>query len=144
MSNHENYISYLLFPTILTHKKFISINLRRPRVVPLHHISLILPRTKKNLLTDKWKHCIHVFSKDNEYLRSMCHKGSRAGMLRSPEGIATDNAQLLLYVVDTGNDRVQVTTVNIFVCICIKQQLYFEANSTLFFFVNLISFSIQI
>ncbi|CAH0590287.1 unnamed protein product [Chrysodeixis includens] len=57
---------------------------------------------------DKWKHCIHVFSKDGEYLRGIGQKGSRAGMLRSPEGIATDNTTQLIYVVDTGNDRVQV------------------------------------
>lgn len=29
-------------------------------------------------------------------------------MFRSPEGIATDNAYQRIYVVDTGNDRVQV------------------------------------
>ncbi|GBP09847.1 Tripartite motif-containing protein 3 [Eumeta japonica] len=46
-------------------------------------------------ITDKWKHCVHVFSKDGEYLRSFGQKG-------------TDNAQHLIYVVDTGNDRVQV------------------------------------
>ncbi|XP_045777272.1 RING finger protein nhl-1-like [Maniola jurtina] len=59
-------------------------------------------------VTDKWKHCVHVFSKDGDYLRSLGQKGSRAGMFRSPEGIATDNAQHHIYVVDTGNDRVQV------------------------------------
>ncbi|XP_041984826.1 RING finger protein nhl-1-like isoform X2 [Aricia agestis] len=59
-------------------------------------------------VTDKWKHCIHVFSKEGEFIRSIGQKGSRVGMFRSPEGIATDNAQHLIYVVDTGNDRVQV------------------------------------
>ncbi|KAJ0174149.1 hypothetical protein K1T71_010295 [Dendrolimus kikuchii] len=59
-------------------------------------------------VTDKWKHCIHVFSKDGGYLRSIGQKGSRIGMFRSPEGIATDNAQSHIYVVDTGNDRVQI------------------------------------
>ncbi|XP_045501928.1 RING finger protein nhl-1-like isoform X1 [Colias croceus] len=59
-------------------------------------------------ITDKWKHCIHVFSKDGEYLTSIGQKGSRLGMFRSPEGIATDNAQHHIYVVDTGNDRIQV------------------------------------
>ncbi|XP_075980968.1 tripartite motif-containing protein 2-like isoform X2 [Anticarsia gemmatalis] len=59
-------------------------------------------------ITDKWKHCIHVFSKDGEYLRSVGQKGSRVGTFRSPEGIATDNANQLIYVVDTGNDRIQV------------------------------------
>ncbi|CAH2042379.1 unnamed protein product, partial [Iphiclides podalirius] len=59
-------------------------------------------------VTDKWKHCIHVFSKDGEYLRSIGQKGSRDGMFRSPEGIATDNSQQLIYVVDTGNDRIQI------------------------------------
>ncbi|XP_021182080.3 uncharacterized protein LOC110370553 [Helicoverpa armigera] len=59
-------------------------------------------------VTDKWKHCIHVFSKDGEYLRGIGQKGSRVGTFRSPEGIATDNATQLIYVVDTGNDRVQI------------------------------------
>lgn len=59
-------------------------------------------------VTDKWKHCVHVFSKDGEYLRAIGQKGSRPGTFRSPEGIATDNAQHQIYVVDTGNDRVQV------------------------------------
>ncbi|CAB3228826.1 unnamed protein product [Arctia plantaginis] len=59
-------------------------------------------------VTDKWKHCIHVFSKDGEYLRSIGQKGSRVGTFRSPEGIATDNASQYIYVVDTGNDRVQI------------------------------------
>ncbi|CAH0695862.1 unnamed protein product [Spodoptera exigua] len=59
-------------------------------------------------VTDKWKHCVHVFSKDGEYLRSIGQKGSRLGMFRSPEGIATDNANQQIYVVDTGNDRVQI------------------------------------
>lgn len=59
-------------------------------------------------VTDKWKHCIHVFSKEGSYLRTVGSKGSRAGMFRSPEGVATDERNGLLYVVDTGNDRVQV------------------------------------
>ncbi|KAL4715052.1 hypothetical protein ACJJTC_003203 [Scirpophaga incertulas] len=59
-------------------------------------------------VTDKWKHCVHVFSKEGEYLRMIGQKGSRDGMFRSPEGIATDNSQQLVYVVDTGNDRVQI------------------------------------
>ncbi|XP_026762929.2 RING finger protein nhl-1-like [Galleria mellonella] len=59
-------------------------------------------------VSDKWKHCVHVFSKDGEYLRSLGQKGSRDGLFRSPEGIATDNANLHIYVVDTGNDRVQI------------------------------------
>ncbi|XP_072942330.1 uncharacterized protein [Epargyreus clarus] len=61
-------------------------------------------------ITDKWKHCVHVFSKDGSFIRSIGQKGSRHGMFRSPEGIATDNAQHHIYVVDTGNDRVQVLT----------------------------------
>ncbi|KAJ8717879.1 hypothetical protein PYW07_005809 [Mythimna separata] len=64
--------------------------------------------TGEIFVTDKWKHCIHVFSKDGEYLRSIGQKGSRVGTFRSPEGIATDNASQLIYVVDTGNDRVQI------------------------------------
>ncbi|CAH0401260.1 unnamed protein product [Chilo suppressalis] len=59
-------------------------------------------------ITDKWKHCVHVFSMEGEYLRAIGQKGSRYGMFRSPEGIATDNAQHQIYVVDTGNDRVQI------------------------------------
>ncbi|CAK1551462.1 unnamed protein product [Leptosia nina] len=63
-------------------------------------------------VTDKWKHCIHVFSKDGEHITSIGQKGSRLGMFRSPEGIATDNSKHHIYVVDTGNDRVQVLEPN--------------------------------
>ncbi|XP_061384046.1 tripartite motif-containing protein 3-like [Danaus plexippus] len=71
------------------------------------HIAFMKP-LGEIYVTDKWKHCIHVFSKDGDYLRSLGQKGSRVGMLRSPEGIATDNISNQIYVVDTGNDRVQV------------------------------------
>ncbi|KAG6452013.1 RING finger protein nhl-1 isoform X2 [Manduca sexta] len=59
-------------------------------------------------VTDKWKHCVHVFSKEGEYLRSIGQKGSRIGMFRSPEGVATDNTNQHIYIADTGNDRVQI------------------------------------
>ncbi|CAH0764401.1 unnamed protein product [Diatraea saccharalis] len=60
-------------------------------------------------VADKWKHCVHVFSMSGDYLRAIGQKGSRYGMFRSPEGIAVDNSQNHIYVVDTGNDRVQVS-----------------------------------
>lgn len=77
-------------------------------VVRLSYTFPIRSYNRNFIFLDKWKHCIHVFSKDGDYLRSIGQKGSRLGMFRSPEGIATDNANLHIYIVDTGNDRVQV------------------------------------
>lgn len=56
---------------------------------------------------DKWLHCIQVFGKEGNYLRQIGAKGTSAGHFRSPEGIAVD-AEGLIYVCDTCNDRVQV------------------------------------
>lgn len=58
-------------------------------------------------VSDKWKHCIHVFSSEGDYLRSLCALGSGPGELRSPEGI-TINRRNQLIVADVGNDRVVV------------------------------------
>lgn len=65
-------------------------------------------------VTDKWKHCVHVFSAEGTYLRQLGKKGHAEGHFQSPEGITcgpgpdgNDN-KTFLYVCDTGNDRVQV------------------------------------
>ncbi|XP_067005421.2 tripartite motif-containing protein 3 isoform X2 [Anabrus simplex] len=66
---------------------------------------------KEVYVTDKWNHCIHVFDESDAYLRSFGRKGAGEGQFRSPEGIATvteDDGEDLLYVCDTGNDRLQV------------------------------------
>ena len=57
--------------------------------------------------SDKWKHCIHVLSKEGKYLRQLGFKGNTGGHFNSPEGIAVDG-QGRVYVCDTGNARVQV------------------------------------
>jgi hypothetical protein len=70
-----------------------------------------------HLLADKWKHCVHVFSAEGTYLRHLGKKGHAKGHFQSPEGIASgpgpdgNDDQTLLYVCDTGNDRVQASTV---------------------------------
>ncbi|XP_012252780.2 RING finger protein nhl-1-like [Athalia rosae] len=61
-------------------------------------------------VTDKWKHCIHVFNRKGDLLRRICSKGQGDGQLRSPEGIAAHPSRNLLYVADTGNDRIQILT----------------------------------
>ncbi|XP_015509514.2 tripartite motif-containing protein 2 isoform X1 [Neodiprion lecontei] len=61
-------------------------------------------------VTDKWKHCIHVFNSKGTLLRRLCTKGQGDGQLRSPEGIAAHPSRNLLYVADTGNDRIHILT----------------------------------
>ena len=60
-------------------------------------------------VADKWLNCIQVFSPDGNYLRQMGAKGTSPGHFRSPEGIAVD-ARGFIYVADTCNDRVQVSS----------------------------------
>ncbi|XP_029833430.2 E3 ubiquitin-protein ligase TRIM32 [Ixodes scapularis] len=59
------------------------------------------------LITDKWKHCIHVFDKDGNFQRQIGMKGRSAGHFRSPESICIDNTGRI-YVCDTCNHRIQV------------------------------------
>lgn len=63
--------------------------------------------TEEMFVSDKWKHCVHVFSKAGVYLRSFGKKGSTQGQYCSPEGIAVGHDNRL-YICDTGNDRVQI------------------------------------
>jgi tripartite motif-containing protein 2/3 len=58
-------------------------------------------------VSDKWKHCIHVFSKNGDYLREMLSKGTGNGKVRSPDGIAMGPNEELV-ICDTGNDRIIV------------------------------------
>ncbi|EAA04531.4 AGAP007095-PA [Anopheles gambiae str. PEST] len=64
------------------------------------------PERKELFVSDKWKHCIFVFSQEGQLLRKLCTKGDQAGQLRSPEGIAFCTGDCL-FVCDTGNDRIQ-------------------------------------
>ncbi|XP_067204863.1 RING finger protein nhl-1-like [Linepithema humile] len=59
-------------------------------------------------VTDKWKHCIFVFDHKGELVRRMCNKGYGELELRSPEGIAFHPERSVLYVADTGNNRIQI------------------------------------
>jgi hypothetical protein len=74
------------------------------------HVQNICP-----LLTDKWNHCVHVFSAEGTYLRQLGKKGHAEGHFQSPEGITSGpgphgkDDETLLYVCDTGNDRVQAS-----------------------------------
>lgn len=56
-------------------------------------------------MSDKWANYIFIFNKENVLLRVIGDKGDAIGLLRSPEGLAIDGD--ILYVCDTGNDRVQ-------------------------------------
>ncbi|KAJ2948509.1 hypothetical protein O0L34_g7759 [Tuta absoluta] len=91
-----------------SHAKIVSRLTCEEMLCPVH--IAFMKSAGEIYVTDKWKHCVHVFSKGGEYIRSFGHKGSKVGSFRSPEGIAVDNANNLVYVVDTGNDRVQILT----------------------------------
>ena len=56
-------------------------------------------------VSDKWKHCIHVFSKNGDYLRDMLSKGNGNGKVRGPDGIAMGPNEELV-ICDSGNDRI--------------------------------------
>ncbi|XP_013774464.1 E3 ubiquitin-protein ligase TRIM71-like [Limulus polyphemus] len=67
-----------------------------------------LSQTEQTILvTDKWKHCIHVFRKDGKFQKQIGIKGRSSGHFRSPESIAVDQYGTI-YVCDTCNDRIQV------------------------------------
>lgn len=57
---------------------------------------------KEIFVSDKWKHCVHVFSSDGLYLRQACLEN-----LNCPEGIAMGPNEELI-ICDTGNDRILV------------------------------------
>ncbi|KAJ8972296.1 hypothetical protein NQ317_018630 [Molorchus minor] len=65
--------------------------------------SLAFSKTRKEIfVSDKWNHCVHIFSSEGEFLKSIWH-----GKLRSPEGIAMGPNEELV-ICDTGNDRVVI------------------------------------
>ncbi|XP_018314682.1 uncharacterized protein [Mycetomoellerius zeteki] len=59
-------------------------------------------------VTDKWKHCIFVFNHRGELVYRMCNKGYGESELCSPEGITFHPERSVLYVADTGNNRIQI------------------------------------
>lgn len=61
-------------------------------------------KRKEIYVSDKSKHCVHVFSSGGEHLRNLGSKGSGDGKFRSPDGIAVGPREELI-VCDTGNDR---------------------------------------
>ncbi|KAK9732398.1 NHL repeat [Popillia japonica] len=80
--------------------------IQTPEMLCPHGIAFSKNR-KEMYVTDKWKHCIHVFSSFGDYLRSLCSKGCTEGKIRCPEGIAVSPYDELV-VCDTGNDRVLI------------------------------------
>lgn len=49
-----------------------------------------------------------MFNHKGELVRRMCDKGHRESELCSPEGIAFHPERSVLYVADTGNNRIQI------------------------------------
>lgn len=68
------------------------------------HAITFSSKRKEIYVTDKWNHCIHVFSHSGDYLRTLC---ATEKILRGPEGAVMSYDDKLL-VCDTGNDRVVV------------------------------------
>lgn len=65
------------------------------------------PVTQEILVTDKWKHCIHVFDSSGRFVRQIGSQGSGAVHFRSPESICVDQ-EGRMYICDTCNKRIQV------------------------------------
>lgn len=64
-------------------------------------------KRKEIYVSDKSKHCIHVFTNSGEHIRVLSSKGCGEGKLRRPEGLAVSTADEIV-VCDTGNDRVVI------------------------------------
>ncbi|XP_017773515.1 PREDICTED: RING finger protein nhl-1-like [Nicrophorus vespilloides] len=58
-------------------------------------------------VSDKYGHCVHVFSSDNQYMRTILRKGNSLSEVMSPQGLAIDGKGRLI-VCDSGNDRVLI------------------------------------
>lgn len=94
-------------------KMVIGIDRRKGRVVrkiqqtamEYPHSIAISSEKEEFAVSDKWANFIFIFNKEHVLLRVLGDKGESIGLLRSPEGLAIDGN--VLYVCDTGNDRVQ-------------------------------------
>ncbi|XP_021934999.1 E3 ubiquitin-protein ligase TRIM71-like [Zootermopsis nevadensis] len=87
--------------------------LSAPNLLYPHGLAFSKP-LREVYVTDKWNHCVHVFSAEGTYLRQLGKKGHAEGHFQSPEGITSgpgpdgNDDETMLYVCDTGNDRVQI------------------------------------
>lgn len=84
------------------HKNYLSVPPNYPRLIIRTRVHAAA------FFADKWKHCIFVFDHKGELVRRMCDRGQGESQLRSPEGITFHPERSVLYVADTGNDRVQI------------------------------------
>ncbi|KAF7271593.1 hypothetical protein GWI33_015545 [Rhynchophorus ferrugineus] len=99
--------SKLLIAATDSHEILVVDRAKFKLVARLSHSELNCPAgitfctaNKEIFVSDKWKHCVHVFSKTGEYLRSLGN-----GKLRGPDGLAmSPNGELI--ICDCGNDRV--------------------------------------
>ncbi|GAB0090924.1 RING finger protein nhl-1 [Sergentomyia squamirostris] len=95
-------------------KIIFAIERKRGRIIHrIFHEDMLYPHSiaissdsQEIFVSDKWKHCVFVFSRHGELQRVIGSKGDLEGSLRSPEGIALGSDQTI-YICDTGNDRVQ-------------------------------------
>ncbi|XP_018563372.1 tripartite motif-containing protein 2 [Anoplophora glabripennis] len=101
--------SRLLIAAMDSHNVLVLDRSRFKLVERISHPEMICPsalafsKSRKEIyVSDKWKHCVHVFSSDGQYLRSACNE-----QLSCPEGIAMGPNEELI-ICDTGNDRVLV------------------------------------
>lgn len=91
------------------------------------------PESEEIFVSDKWSHCIFVFNKSGEYLRTLGNKGDGFGSFRAPEGIAVSGNKI--FVCDTANDRIQVILLLINHLI-IKNSIISNVG---YYFINLIT-----
>ncbi|XP_059620733.1 RING finger protein nhl-1-like [Phlebotomus argentipes] len=95
-------------------KIIFAIERKKGRIIHrIFHEDMIYPHSialssdsQEIFVSDKWKHCIFVFSRHGDLQRVIGAKGDLEGCLRSPEGIAL-GPENTIFVCDTGNDRVQ-------------------------------------
>lgn len=108
MDNHRVFV--FDFQTGRLHRSFGSRGQKPGEFLCPFGIALS-PPGQQILVTDKWKHCIHVFGKDGKFQKQLGNKGRSPGHFRSPESISVDRNGRI-YVCDTCNNRIQVLDSN--------------------------------
>ena len=63
-------------------------------------------------MADKTNNRVQVFDKFGNFLSEFGGKGTKQGQFMSPEGVAVDQSDGMIFVADSENNRVQVFNAN--------------------------------
>lgn len=97
---------HMIFMSLTSRKKGRVVRKIQQSAMEYPHSIAFSADREEFAVSDKWANYVFIYNKENVLLRVIGDKGEVIGFLRSPEGVAIDGD--ILYVCDTGNDRVQV------------------------------------